>query len=135
MLHKKCPLCASPIFRYILSNIISLAQIDHPWNIKEETPELTGIPPPILLMSEIEGLKREIESLKGEMINQPQYEINKRGFSSTEHNTKTIIDTMAFKKKTMEEMARKTVLWIYILRRKKRRKVTSVLTSVLMTRN
>ena len=98
MLHKKCPLCASPIFKYIRSDIISLAQIDHPWNIKEDTPELTGIPPHIILMSEIVGLKREIESLKGEMINQPQYEMNKRGFSSTEHNTKTIIDEMKLKK-------------------------------------
>ena len=46
-------------------------------------------------MSEIEGLIHEIESLKGTIINQLQDDMDKRGFSSTEHNTKTIIDAMA----------------------------------------
>ena len=60
-------------------------------------------------MSEIEGLKLEIKSLKGTIINQLQDEMDKRGFSSTEHNTKAIIDTMASQtKQNMEEIVRKT---------------------------
>ena len=54
-------------------------------------------------MSEIEGLKREIESLKETIIKQLQYEMEKIGFYSTEHNTKMIIDAMASQTKhTME---------------------------------
>ena len=59
-LHEKCPLRASPIFRDITSDIMSLAQIDHPWNIIEEIPEFTGIPLHIIIMSKLEGLKCEI---------------------------------------------------------------------------
>ena len=94
MLHEQCPLCASPIFRDIPSDVMPLARIDHLWNITEDTPEFTGIPPHILLMLEIEELKHEIYSLKGTIINQLQDGMDKRGYSSTEHNTKTIIDAM-----------------------------------------
>ena len=54
-------------------------------------------------MSEIEGLKREIESLKREIINQLQAEMYNRQFSSTEHNTETIIDVMASQTKNITE--------------------------------
>ena len=54
-------------------------------------------------------MKHEIESLKGKIINQPQDEMYRRGFSSTEHNTNTIFDTMASQtKQIMEGIVRKT---------------------------
>ena len=58
MIHKKCPLRASPTFRYIPSDIMALTRISHPQKIMEDTPEFTGISPHIILMSEIEVLKR-----------------------------------------------------------------------------
>ena len=75
-----------------------LARISHPWNSTEDIPEFTGIPPYILLMSEIEGLKPEIESLQGKITNKLQDEMDRRGFSYTEHNTKMIIDAMVSQK-------------------------------------
>ena len=60
-------------------------------------------------MSDIDGFKHKIESLKRKIINQLQDEMEKRGFSSTEHNTKAIIDTMASQtNQNMEEIVRKT---------------------------
>ena len=97
-IHEKCPLRSSTIFRDIPSDIILLTRMPHPWNSTQETIEFNGIPPYIILMSEIEGLKREIESLKGTLINQLQYGIEKRSFSFMEHNTKKIIDAIALKK-------------------------------------
>ena len=86
---------------------MSLARIFHPWNSTEETSKLTVIPPHIFIISEIEGTKREIEYLKGTIINYLQYEIYKRRFSSTEHNAKTIIDAMESQaKQIMEEIVR-----------------------------
>ena len=64
MLHKNCPLRVSPIFGDIPSDIMPLPYIFCLYNSTEETSEFTGIPTHILIMSEIEGLKREIESLK-----------------------------------------------------------------------
>ena len=103
ILHEKCPLRASTIFRDIPSDIMTLARIAHPWNSTEDTPEFTGILTHILILSEVERLKRAIESLKGEIINQLQDEMDKRGFSSMEHNTKTIIDAMASQIKQITE--------------------------------
>ena len=75
----------------------------------EDTPQFDGIPPHILLMSEIEVLKREIESLKGKIINKLQYVLDKRLFSSADHNTKTVVDAMASQTKyIMEEIVSKT---------------------------
>ena len=60
-------------------------------------------------MSEIEGLKHDIKSMKGTMTDQLQYDMDKRGFSYRENNTNTIIDTMESKtKQIMKEMVRKT---------------------------
>ena len=87
MLHEKCPLCASKIFIDIPSDIMLLARIAHTWNSTEYTPEFTGIPPHIIIMSYIEGLKHEIKSLKGTIINQLQDEIYKRVFYSMDHST------------------------------------------------
>ena len=61
----------------------------------EENPGFTRIPPHILIISQIEGLKCKIEYLKGKIINKLQDEMDKRGCSSIDHNTKTIIDSMA----------------------------------------
>ena len=109
VLHEKCPLRASPIFRDIPSDIMLLPGIAHTWNSMEDTPVFTGIPPHIILMSGIEGLKCEIEYLKGTIINQLQDDMDRRGFYSTERNTKTIIDTMTSQtKQIMEEIVRKT---------------------------
>ena len=60
MIHKKCQFRAYQIFRDVPSDVMSLAQISHPCNSKEYTPDFTGIPPHILIMSEIEGFKYEI---------------------------------------------------------------------------
>ena len=88
---------------------MSLARIAYPWNSKEDTPEFIIIPQHILLMSEIEGVKREIESLKETIVNQLQDDMDKRGFFFMEHNTKTIIDAMTSQtKQTMQEIVKKT---------------------------
>ena len=60
-------------------------------------------------MSEIEGLKFEIKSMKGTIINKLQDEMNKRVFSFTCHSTKIIIDAMVSQtKQTTEERVSKT---------------------------
>ena len=83
---------------------MSLERIFHPWNRTEDTPEFNGIPPHTIIMSEIERLKREIECLKGTIINQMKDDMNKIGFYSMYHNTKRIIDVMAPQtKKIMEK--------------------------------
>ena len=65
---------------------MSLERIAHTWNSTEDTPEFTDIPLHIILMSKVEGLKREIDCLKETIINQLQGQMEKRGFYSMEKN-------------------------------------------------
>ena len=75
----------------------------------EDALEFTGIPPHIYLISELEGFKHKIQTLKEVVINQLQDDMDKRGFSSTQNNTKTIIDAMASQTKQItEERVRNT---------------------------
>ena len=50
MIHEKCPLRESPIFRDIPSDIMSLEQISHPWNSTDDTPAFTIIHTHIIIM-------------------------------------------------------------------------------------
>ena len=64
----------------------------------EDTLDFSVITTHIIIMLEIEGLKSEIKSLKGKIVNQLQDDTEKRGFSSIEQNTKIIIDAMVSQK-------------------------------------
>ena len=94
MIHEKCPLRTSLIFRDIPSDTMLLAQISYNWNSTEYIPYFSGIPTNILLMLEIKVLKHEIDSLKGTILNPLQDKLQKIGFYSSDHNIKTIIDAL-----------------------------------------
>ena len=36
-----------------------LVVVKYPWNATDDTPEITGLPPDIMLLAEIESLKRD----------------------------------------------------------------------------
>jgi hypothetical protein len=84
--HPQCPLRSSPLFRDIPPTILELACIAYPWNKTNDTPQLTGIPPHILALAEMEELKREIMSLESKIVASLREELDSRGFGSTEFN-------------------------------------------------
>ena len=56
-LHNECSFCASPLLKEIPDNILKYARVAYTWDTTEYTPTLTGVPPHVLLMSEMEILR------------------------------------------------------------------------------
>ena len=51
-------------YRDVPDEFLKVARIAFPWNSTEDTPKLTGIPPHVLLMAEIEDLKNKFQGLQ-----------------------------------------------------------------------
>ena len=44
-----------------------LVVVKYPWNATDDTPEITGLPPDIMLLAEIESLKHDMANLKADL--------------------------------------------------------------------
>ena len=53
-IHDECSFCAFPFFKEIPDNIIKCVRVAYPWDTTEYTPKLTGVPPHVFLISEME---------------------------------------------------------------------------------
>lgn len=93
-LHERCPLRASPMFRDIPDSIVSLAKVSYPWDKTADTPSFTGIPPHVLMLCELEEVKKELRLVREGIIDGLKDAMDERGFASHDHNTKKIIDAM-----------------------------------------
>ena len=83
-MHMRCPLRSAILFRDIPKSIIEVARIAYPWNKSEDTPQMSGVPPHVLALAEMEGLKQEIARLHNNLMTDFKNELDSRGFASTE---------------------------------------------------
>ena len=68
--------------------------VRHPWDATEDTPEITGLPPDVVLLNGIKELKMEVKELKAELkasfkdtqIKQLNQERRRRGICAVEGN-------------------------------------------------
>jgi hypothetical protein len=94
-MHVRCPLRSAILFRDIPKSIIEVAQIAYPWNKSDDTPELSGVPPHVLALAEMEGLKQEIARLHNNLMTDFKKELDTRGFASTEYNHQNLLSTLS----------------------------------------
>ena len=104
-LHQTNPLCSSSMFRDIPSDIRVLARIAYPWDLTNNTPYFTGIPPHVTHMAEMEALKVEVANLRTTIVAEVGAAMDQRGFASKEHNTLKILDAMDTHFNKMADMA------------------------------
>lgn len=93
-LHKKCVLRQSQVFRDIPEEIYSIAATAYPWNKTTFTPSFTGIPPHVVQLNELKSMQAKLDALKDSVMEEMKCEMEKRGFASTECNTKKITDAI-----------------------------------------
>ena len=58
-LQKGCRFCVLPFLKKIPDNILKSVRVAYPWDTTAFTPTLTGVPPHVLLMLEIEIIRRK----------------------------------------------------------------------------
>ena len=63
-LHQDSPFHNCPIFTDLPPSIMKLAKITFPWNKTADTLELTGVPPHVTIMAELECIREELNNFE-----------------------------------------------------------------------
>lgn len=63
-LHMQCPLRASNFFKDIPDDFVQYSVVKYPWNKTSDTPVLTGIPPHVVILAQLEETKMQFQELK-----------------------------------------------------------------------
>ena len=93
-LHEECSFRASSFFKDIPEEFIRLARVAFPWNSTVDTPKLSGVPPHVLLMAEIEELKIKFEALQATIKNDMKAALDERGVGGNEYHTNNILQAI-----------------------------------------
>ena len=93
-LHEECSFRASPFFKDIPEEFINVAKVAFPWDSTVDTPKLTGVPPHVLLMAEIEELKIKFTALQVTIKNDMKDALDERGVGGNEYHTNSILQAI-----------------------------------------
>ena len=63
-LHAKNRIRQAPLFQQCKDTWIDIAVVKYPWDATVETPKLTGIPPHVVLLTELKNLSRQMSKFK-----------------------------------------------------------------------
>ena len=93
-LHEECSFRASLLFRDIPDEFLSIARVAYPWDSTADTPKITGVPPHVLLMAEIEELKIKFQALQIHIKSDMKDALDERGVGSSEFHTNSILEAI-----------------------------------------
>ena len=93
-LHEECSFRASLIFRDIPDEFVNLARVAYPWDSTVDTPKITGVPPHVLLMAEIEELKIKFDALQVTIKSDMKDALDERGVGGSEYHTNSILEAI-----------------------------------------
>ena len=93
-LHPNNPFRNAAIFKDIPKDVRDCSRTAYPWSSTADTPQITGVPPHILIMSELEEVKRMLSDLKVTMRTDLRSELNDRGVGGAEFHTNRILDSI-----------------------------------------
>ena len=85
-LHCKNRLLSTPIFSLCPENLRKLAVVKYPWNKTRFTPFLTGVPPHILILSDMRRFEAKLDSLSNDVIKKMKEELNRRDIGGGMHH-------------------------------------------------
>ena len=73
---------------------MNLARVAYPWNSTVDTPKITGVPPHVLLMAELEELKMKFDALQVTIKSDMKDALDERGVGGSEYHTNAILETI-----------------------------------------
>ena len=79
-MHEGCPLQTSVVYRDIPQSVLDLVRVAYPWDKTEDTPQFTGIPPHILILAELEELKKVVLGLQNNIKDDMKELMEEQGF-------------------------------------------------------
>ena len=66
--------------------------VKYPWNSTKDTPYLTGVPPHILIMSDMKRLENRLDRVSDEMMEKMKDKLDKRDIGGGMHHALAIQD-------------------------------------------
>ena len=103
-LHPSSSLRVSPFFEDIPSEFTELSKISYPWNNSDYTPKITGVPPHVLLMADMELLKAKFEKFWLDINYDINGMLNERGVGGNEFHTESILDDIRESQEQMHDL-------------------------------
>ena len=101
-LHCEHKLWSSPLFIAAFKSEFQWhAAVRFPWNKSEYTPFFTGIPPHVMMLTELEGLRLKLVEHKDEIVDGLKTELDRRSVGGAEYHTRVLLDEV---RKTHEDM-------------------------------
>jgi len=93
---------ASPFSTQIPVEIQQLATIKFPWNKTRDTPNFTGIPPHVALLSGMQGMRDDFRKMKADLVDSFRAELDQRGIGCDAFfDAKMIVDKIDTMEKSL----------------------------------
>ena len=93
-MHKLCSFRASLFFRDVPAKLLNVVRVAFPWETTVDTPKLTGVPPRVLLIEEIEDLKIKFMALQARIKTDMKDALDERGVGGNEFHTNSILEAI-----------------------------------------
>ena len=77
---------STTIFAHCDESIRKLAVVKFPWNKTADTPYLTGIPPHIMIMSDMKKFETKLDAINSELMQGVKEELEKRDIGGGMHH-------------------------------------------------
>ena len=90
-IHDECSFCASTFFKDIPDGILKCVRLAYPWDTTEYTPILIGVPPHVLLVSEMEILRQHFDNILKVIKSNMNKILEKRGVGGNQFCTNAIL--------------------------------------------
>ena len=104
-LHQEHKMRSSPLFIVAADvEFQKCAVVAFPWNATKYTPFFTGIPPHVMMMTELESLRLKLVEHKNDIIDGLKDELDRRDLGGVEYQTRVVLDEV---KKAHDEMIRR----------------------------
>ena len=104
-LHPEHKMRSSPLFIAASQGDLQRhAVVSFPWNATEDTPFFTGIPPHVMMLTELESLRLRLVEHRNDIIDGFKDELDKRSLGGADYQTRVIMDEV---KKSHDEMIRR----------------------------
>ena len=94
-LSPSCPLRGSMFFKNVPSKFLTVSVVKYPWNATSETPPLTGIPPHVVLLNDMEKASQQLSSLRQQLKEDLNGMLDERGIGGNEFHTNAILDAIS----------------------------------------
>ena len=85
-LHPRNRLLSVSIFSHCPERLRKLAVVKYPWNKSRDTPYLTGVPPHILMMSDMKRFEEKLNEVSSTMMEGMKEELDKRDVGGGMHH-------------------------------------------------